>query len=186
MKLMFSLMQVSKSGYHEWLHRSPSRRETANNELTEKIRFVHQESRQTYGGTRIYAELREQGISCGKNRIVRLKQKAGIMAKTRRRFKVTTDSKHYLPISENILNRKFNISEPNTHWEVDITYIPTWEGWLYLAVVIDLFSRKIIGWSMDSNMKTGLVKSALLMALKGRTIKRIGAPLRQGQSICLL
>lgn len=172
MNLMFSLMRVSKSGYHEWLLRPPSKRENANNELTEKIRLIHKESRQTYGGNRIYAELREQGIPCSKNRVVRLKRKAGIMAKTRRQFKVTTDSKHDLPISENILNRKFDVAAPNTHWGVDITYIPTWEGWLYLAVVIDLFSRKVVGWSMEGNMKTGLVKSALLMALKGRRIPK--------------
>jgi putative transposase len=172
MNLMFSLMKVSKSGYHEWLHRLPSKRQQANNELTKKICLIHKESRETYGGNRIYAELCDQGISCGKNRVVRLKRKAGIMAKTRRRFKVTTDSKHDLPISDNILNREFNVLAPNTHWAVDISYVPTWEGWLYLAVVIDLFSRKVVGWSMAGNMKTGLVKSALLMALKGRKIPK--------------
>jgi len=170
MNLMFSLMKVSKSGYYDWLYRRPSKREKDNSELTEKIRLIHQESRQTYGGNRIYAELREQNVPCGKNRVVRLKRKAGIMAKTRRRFKVTTDSKHNLPISENVLNREFNALAPNTHWGVDITYVSTQEGWLYLAVVIDLFSRKVIGWAMDDNMKTNLVKSALLMALKGRKI----------------
>ena len=165
-------MKVSKSGYHDWLHRCPSEREKANRELTEKIRLVHQESRQTYGGNRIHAELCEQGILCGKNRVVRLKRKAGIIAKTRRRFKVTTDSKHNLPISENILNREFSVLAPNTHWGVDITYIPTWEGWLYLAVVIDIFSRKVIGWAMDGNMRTSLVKSALFMALKDRKVPK--------------
>lgn len=172
MKLMFSLMEVSKSGYHEWLQRGPSKREKANKELTEKIRLVHAESRETYGGRRIYEELRERGISCSKNRGIRLKQQAGIMVKTRRRFKVTTDSKHNLPIKDNILNREFNVQAPDTHWAVDITYIPTWEGWLYLAVVIDLFSRKVVGWAMDGNMKTGLVKSALSMAIKERKISK--------------
>lgn len=170
MNLMFSLMETSKSGYYEWLHRVPSKRQEANKELTEKIRLIHKESRETYGGNRIYADLRDQGVPCSKNRVVRLKRAAKIMAKTRRRFKVTTDSKHDLPISENVLNREFNVSAPNTHWGVDITYVPTQEGWLYLAVVIDLFSRKVIGWAMDGNMKTNLVKSALLMALKGRKI----------------
>jgi len=169
---MFNLMGVSKSGYHEWLHRGISSREKVNIELTQKIRLVHQESRQTYGGRRIYEELRAQGVDCSKNRVVRLKRKAGIVAKTRRRFKITTDSKHDLPIKNNILNREFNVSAPNTRWAVDITYIPTGEGWLYLAVVIDLFSRKVIGWAMDGNMKTGLVKSALLMALRGREIPK--------------
>ncbi len=116
MNLMFKLMAVSKSGYHEWLYRGISSREQANNKLTKQIRSVHQESRKIYGGRRIYAELRAQGISCSKNRVVRLKRKAGIMAKTRRRFKVTTDSKHELPISGNILNREFNVLAPNTHW----------------------------------------------------------------------
>lgn len=170
MKLMFSLMGVSKSGYHEWLHKSPSRREKANIELTEKIRQIHAESRQTYGSRRLYQELREQGVSCSKNRVVRLKQKAGIMAKTRRRFRVTTDSKHNYPIKDNILNREFSVTAADTRWAVDITYVPTWEGWLYLAVVIDLFSRKVVGWAMDGNMKTGLIKSALLMAINDRKI----------------
>ncbi len=172
MNLMFKIMAVSKSGYYEWLYRGISNREEANNTLTEKIRLVYQESRQTYGGCRIYEELRAQGIVCSKNRIVRLKRKAGIMAKTRRRFKVTTDSKHDLPISENLLNRQFNVLSPNTHWAVDISYIPTMEGWLYLAVVVDLFSRKVIGWAMEDNMKVGLVKSALLKALRGRIISK--------------
>lgn len=172
MNLMFKVMAVSKSGYYEWLHRGISNREQANNTLTEKIRLVHQESRKTYGSRRIYEELRAQGIPCSKNRVVRLKRKAGIMAKTQRRFKITTDSKHNLPISKNILNREFNVLAPNTHWVVDISYVPTMEGWLYLAVVVDLFSRKVIGWSMDDNMKTGLVKTALLKALKGRKISK--------------
>jgi len=154
------------------LYRGISSREQANNKLTKQIRSVHQESRKIYGGRRIYAELRAQGISCSKNRVVRLKRKAGIMAKTRRRFKVTTDSKHELPISGNILNREFNVLAPNTHLVVDISYISTLEGWLYLAVVVDLFSRKVIGWEMEDNMKTGLVKSALLKALKGRKISK--------------
>jgi len=170
MNLMFSLLEVSKSGYHEWLHRNPSSREKANAELTEQIRQIHTDSRETYGGRRLYEELRGQGVPCSQNRVVRLKQKAGIMAKTRRRFKITTDSKHSYPIKDNVLNREFDVIAPDTHWAVDITYIPTWEGWLYLAVVIDLFSRKVVGWAMDGNMKTGLVKSALLMAIKGRNV----------------
>lgn len=167
---MFSLLKVSKSGYYEWLHRSPSQREKTNIEFTKKIKEVHTDSRETYGGQRLYEELRAQDFSCSKNRVIRLKQKAGIMAKMRRRFKITTDSKHNYPLKDNILNREFNVSAPNTYWAVDITYIPTWEGWLYLAVVIDLFSRKVVGWSMGDNMKTDLVKSALLMALKDRKI----------------
>lgn len=172
MNLMLSVMGVSKSGYHEWLHREPSHRALANTALTEKIKAVHQESRQTYGAERIHAELRDQGIHCSKNRIIRLKRKAGIMAKARRRFKVTTDSKHDLPIKNNLLNRNFKVAAPDTHWAVDITYIPTKEGWLYLAVVMDLFSRKVIGWSMNGHMKTELVKSALLMALKDRPVMK--------------
>lgn len=144
MGLMFSLMEASKSGYYEWLHRVPSKRDEANNELTEKIRLIHKESRETYGSNRIYAELCEKGVTCSKNRVIRLKRKAKIIPKTRRRFKVTTDSRHTLPISRNILNREFNVSAPNTHWGVDVTYVPTQEGWLYLAVVIDLFREKLL------------------------------------------
>ena len=172
MKLMFSLMGVSKSGYYEWLHRRPSQREKNNLELTNKIKQVHADSRETYGGQRLYEELRAQGFSCSKNRVVRLKQKAGIMAKMRRRFKITTDFKHNYPVKDNILNREFRVLAPNTHWAVDITYIPTWEGWLYLAVVIDLFSRKVVGWAMGDNMKTGLVKAAVLMAINDRKLSK--------------
>lgn len=121
-------MDVSKSGYYEWLHRGSSNREQANKTLTEGILSVYQESRQTYGWRRIYEELRAKGVACSKNRVIRLQCKAGIMAKTRRRFKATTDSKHDLPISENLLNRKFKVLSPNTYWAVDISYIPTLEG----------------------------------------------------------
>lgn len=170
MNTMFCLMNVSKSGYYEWLQGEMSNREKINMELTKKIQQIHQESRKTYGGRRIFAELREQGMPYGLKRILRLKRKIGIIAKARKRFKATTDSKHNLPIRENVLNREFNVTAPNTHWAGDITFIPTSEGWLYLAVVMDLFSRKVVGWAMGENMKTGLVKSALLMALDGREI----------------
>ena len=115
MNLMFSLMKASKSGYYEWLHRSPSKRQQANNELTEKIRLIHKESRETYGGNRIYAELCDQGVPCSKNRVVRLKRQAKIMAKTRRRFKITTDSKHNFPISKNVLNKAILVLHSSIH-----------------------------------------------------------------------
>ncbi len=122
MSTMFCLMNVSKSGYYEWLDGEMSNREKINMELTQKIQKIHQESRGTYGGLRIFAELREQGMPYSLNRVLRLKRKAGILAKAKKRFKATTDSKHNFPIKENVLNREFNVLTPNTHWASDISY----------------------------------------------------------------
>ena len=138
-------MKVSRSGYYDWLDRPKSSRSLENNELTKVIREVFTKSRNIYGTRRIADQLAKRGIFISRNRIVKLMALAGLSCKTKRKFKVTTDSKHNKPISPNLLNREFNVIKADTYWVGDITYIPTKNGWLYLATVIDLYSRQIIG-----------------------------------------
>lgn len=134
------------------------------------IKAIHEASRKTYGSPRVHAELCSLGIKCGENRVARLMRDDGIRAKHKKKYKATTDSKHELPVYENILNRSFDVVTPNTAWASDLTYIWTTEGWLYLAVVMDLFSRKVIGWSMRETMERKLVMDALSMALGQRKV----------------
>ncbi len=129
------------------------------------IKVIFTEGRGTYGTRRIVRKLARQGVVAGRKRIGQLMAAAGMECKTKRKFKATTDSKHSLGISPNLLARQFAVTQPNRYWVGDITYIPTDEGWLYLAVVIDLYSRQLVGWSMDSRMQAQLVNNALLMAL---------------------
>ncbi len=161
-------MEVSVSGYYAWVKRPESERKRENQQLLERIKQIHKQSRQTYGSPRVYVDLKKQAIPCSLNRVARLMQLNQIAAKRKRRFVLTTDSKHNLPVAENKLNQDFTASKPNQKWVTDITYIPTKEGWLYLAVVLDLFSRKVVGWAMDNNMETGLITNALKMALRTR------------------
>jgi transposase InsO family protein len=136
--------------------------------LSQRIQQIHQASRQTYGSPRIQAALVAQGFPVSRQRVVRLMAKLGIYARLRRKFKVTTDSQHHLPIAENRLDRDFTTTEPNRVWVADMTYIWTTEGWLYLAVILDLFSRRVVGWSMADHMRTKLVLTALNAALGQR------------------
>lgn len=138
--------------------------------LLQKIKDIYHESRKTYGSPRIYQELREQGVVVGKNRVARLMSRHEIRVVPRRRFAATTDSTHHHPIASNVLDRGFDVKAPNKVWASDITYIPTHEGWLFLAVVIDLFSRQVIGWSMADHMQSSLAISALQMALSQREV----------------
>jgi transposase InsO family protein len=165
---MLRALGVSASGYYVWRKDPGSDRKKENLRLVTHIKAVHEESRKTYGSPRVHAELCSRGIRCGKNRVARLMRQRGIQARHKRKFKATTDSNHQLPVYENRLNRCFDVSSPNTSWAADITYIWTHEGWLYLAVILDLFSRKIIGWSMSEGMEKQLVIDALLMALGQR------------------
>jgi putative transposase len=165
---MCRVLGVRPSGYYGWKRNPGSRREKENLRLITHIKAVHEESRKTYGSPRIHAELCSRGIRCGKNRVARLMKQKGIQARHRRKFKATTDSNHHLPVHENLLNRIFDVASPNMSWAADITYIWTREGWLYLAVILDLFSRKIIGWSMKDRLEKNLVMDALLMALGHR------------------
>jgi transposase InsO family protein len=136
--------------------------------LTQAIGEVHEQSRGTYGSPRVHAELRERGQRIGRNRVARLMRLAGIRARERRRFKSTTNSKHDYPVAPNVLNREFTAQRPDEKWLADMTYVATAEGWLYLATVLDVFSRQIVGWAMDSVMDHGLVAKALDMALLRR------------------
>jgi len=166
------VLLVSVSGYHEHLARRAGiaqRRHLSQEALLVHISAVYAENRGAYGWPRIWRQLRTQGIRVGKQRVQRLMQKHGIQARGKRRFRlVTTDSKHGLPLAPNVLDRKFIVAAPNQAWVGDLTYIPTEEGWLFLAVVIDLFSRKVVGWSMRPDMQRELVLDALDMAWLGR------------------
>jgi transposase InsO family protein len=159
---------VAPSGYYAWRKRPASQRARDNERLVERIREVHTTSRQTYGSPRITVELREAGEGCNHKRVERLMRLHGIQAKTPRRFCRTTDSRHDQPVVGNLLNQQFEAAAPNRVWTADITYIDTAEGWLYLAVVMDLFSRRIVGWAMADHMLTSLVEDALDMALEQR------------------
>ena len=165
-------MKVSRSGYYHWLDRPESNRNIENKELTNVITDIFVKSRHVYGTRRIADQLTKRDICISRHQISRLMALAGLSCKTKRKFRVTTDSKHHKPISPNLLNREFNVIRPDTYWVGDITYIPTNAGWLYLATVIDLYSRQIVGWSMANNMKAKLVNDALTMAIWKRKPKR--------------
>lgn len=160
-----SIYEVSSSGYYSWLNRDLSDRATQNQQLTKSIREVFVKNRNVYGTRRIAKILARDNILISRKRIGRLMVSAGLFCKTKRRFKVTTDSKHNNPVAPNLLERQFTVLNPDKYWVGDITYIPTKNGWMYLATVIDLYSRQIIGWSMADNMKAKLVNDALTMAI---------------------
>ena len=162
------VMQVSRSGFYAWLSGRRSVREGQDRRLVVVIKEAFKESRQTYGSPRIHDKLHQRGIAVGRTRVERLMRNAGITPPRKRRFRKTTDSNHKFPIADNLLDRDFSSTKPNRRWSTDITYIWTKSGWLYLAVVMDLFSRRIIGWSMKNTMATDLVLSALDMALYER------------------
>ena len=162
-------MNVSRSGYYRWLKAPESRRSKASRQLTEHIRRIHLENRQCYGSPRIFHELRRQGIQTSENRVARLMKAAGIKARSKRAFRPrTTDSNHPNPIAPNRLKLMDRPIAPNQIWVADITYVWTRAGWIYLAAVMDLFSRKIVGWSLGSTLETSLAKEALQRALVNR------------------
>jgi putative transposase len=161
------VLAVSRSGYYAWRTRPPSAAAGRRTALTEKIRIAHQASRSTYGSPRVHRDLLAQGTPCNRKTVAKLMQAAGIRAKTVKKFRVaTTDSNHRHPIAENLVNRNFAPSARNQTWVADITYVPTGEGWLYLAAVEDLYSRKIVGWSMSDRIDSRLVVDALEMAVE--------------------
>jgi transposase InsO family protein len=166
-RLMCAVLEVSPAGYYAWRERPESARATSNAVLLAQIRQVHGESGQRYGSPRVHAVLRTQGRGASRGRIERLMRRHGIRAimAPPRRVR-TTDSRHNLPIAPNLIARDFTAAAPNRVWLADITYIPTAEGWLYLAAVMDLFSRKIVGWAMRDHMRVELVSSALSMAIR--------------------
>lgn len=168
-KLMCRVLGVKRSGYYAWRKRKPSSRAQDNAALLTLIQNEHEQSRKTYGSPRVHVSLRRQGVVCGHNRVARLMHVHGIAARSRRPYHpVTTQRQEGVEVAPNRLNQDFAAAAPNQKWVSDFTYIPTQEGWLYLAVVLDLFSRKVVGWAMSQRMDTALVLSALRMALLGR------------------
>jgi putative transposase len=163
------VLEVSRSGYYAWQDRPISQSQERRMRLIEQIQQAHQESRRTYGSPRITAELKARDVPVCENTVAKLMRQAGICVRPRRSFVPrTTDSTHDYPVAPNRLDRNFDATLPNQKWTCDITYVPTDEGWLYLAVVMDLFSRKIVGWSMQDHLRVELVSDALLMALANR------------------
>jgi len=164
--LSCEVLGVSTSGYHEHRRRwsKPHPRRIGNDALLVHIRAVHAQSRGEYGWPRVWKQLLAQGIRVGKERVRKLMQQHGIKARGKRKFKATTDSNHSLPVAPNLLERNFSPATPNTAWTSDITYIATDEGWLYLTVILDLFNREVVGWSMKPHMRQELVVEALRMA----------------------
>ena len=162
------MFEVSASGYYAWRERPTSKQTQENAELLEEIQAIHQMSRKTYGSPRVHAELVARGLAVGQNRVARLMRANHIRARRKKKRHKTTDSQHDYPVAPNLLNQKFEAQRPNQKWLSDITYIGTAEGWLYLATVMDLFSRKIVGWAMEDTLASGLVEKALRMAVQTR------------------
>jgi putative transposase len=168
-KRMCQLLGVTRSGYYAWQPEKAGPRELENRVLVEQIRVEYKISRQTYGSPRIWASLLRQGIACGRHRVARLMRKEGIRPPMRhRRYPVTTQRQPGVIPVPNRLNQDFSATTINTKWVSDFTYIDTAEGWLYLAIILDLFSRKVVGWAMSAQMNTTLVETALRMALQTR------------------
>jgi transposase InsO family protein len=163
-----SVLDVSRSGYYRWRSCPESETRQVNRLLSREIAEIHRDSRSTYGSPRVYRELRRRGKTVGRHRVARLMREDGLKARTKRRFKATTDSRHAHPVAPDRLHRDFTPEGPNRVWASDITYIWTLEGWLYLAVIMDLYSRGIVGWSMSERLTSPLVRDALQMALQQR------------------
>ena len=169
MRILCRVLEVSRSGYYAWRARKPSARDLEDERLRPKIAAAFETGRGTYGSPRVRDELVDQGFGIGRKRVARLMREMGFEGVTPRKFRVTTDSDHDHPIAENLLDRNFKASGPNEKWATDITYVWTGEGWLYLAVVMDLYSRRIVGWSTADHLQTGLCLDALQRALGHRT-----------------
>ncbi len=172
--MMCECLDVSTSGYYAWRKRGPSRRAQENAALSELILQVFEGSRGTYGSPRVHAELVERGHDIDVKRVARLMAEMGLVARKKPKFRKTTDSDHNLPVAANVLDRDFEVDQPDRVWVGDITYIWTLEGWMYLAVIIDLYSRRVVGWSIAGHMRTELVLDALSAALGSRTPSEAG------------
>jgi len=169
-RLMCRVLTVRPSGYYAWRKRGPTARALADERLLLNVRLIHERSNATYGAPRVHQELRDAGTRVGKKRVARLMRTHGLRGQRRGRRVRTTDSAHHQPIAPNLLNRQFDVNgiAINQVWVSDITYVPTWEGWLYLAVVLDLASRRVVGWAMRETLEAELAVSALQMALGAR------------------
>ena len=164
--VLCAVMEVSRSGFYDYLHRlnTDNPKDKYQNALQARIKAIFNESKGSYGSRRVLKKLQSEGYQLGRYKARRLMRDLGLRPKRRRRYKVTTDSRHSYPVAANLLDRKFDIPEANRVWACDITYVWTLEGWLYLAAVMDLFSRQIVGWAMDKRMKSKLTLDALAMA----------------------
>jgi putative transposase len=167
-RLLCRTLQVSRAGFYAWHTRPPAPRTRADERLGLEIAAIHAESRQRYGSPRVHAELADRGCRTSRKRVARLMRDRGLAARRRRRFRVTTHSRHPFPIAPNVLARQFERAVPDQAWVTDITYIPTGEGWLYLAVIVDLCSRFAVGWAMSERVTDDLTLDALGMALARR------------------
>ena len=163
--LLCQVMEVSRSGFYGFMKRLQRPEDPQEQRLIVKVRAIHKANDEAYGSRRMSQALRADGENVGRCQAGTLMKKANVEVKQKKRFRVTTDSKHNYPVAPNLLDRQFDIETPNTAWGGDITYLWTDEGWLYLAVIIDLFSRRVVGWSLSSRMKVDLVRDALLMAI---------------------
>lgn len=173
MRLMCRMLDVSPSGFYASARRAPSQRATTDQRLTLHVRAAHARSARRYGAPRIHRELRDAGLRCGRKRVARLMREDGLRAKRVHAFRRTTQSDHAHPVADNALARQFDvraIGAVNRVWAADITYVPTREGWLYLAVVLDLFSRRVVGWATSARLETPLATSALQMAFARRRL----------------
>ncbi len=166
--MLCRVMQVSTSAYYEWCGRGAEVIDSETWKLCQRMKSLFVESRQSLGSRQMSKQLRKEGFEIGRYRAMTLMKKLGLEVKRKKRFVLTTDSKHALPVAENLLNREFMPSEKNRVWTTDITYIWTLQGWVYLAVVLDLYSRRVVGWSLDRTMTTALVTRALTMAVNLR------------------
>ena len=162
---MCRVLRVSRSGYYRWLKRKPSRRKLDNQRLDTEIREIYDSSKGRYGSPKITQELRDRGRRVGKNRVAKRMRKAGLRSKIRRQYRVTTNSKHNFPVAPNLLERNFTAQAPDKVWVSDITYLATSSGWLYLTVIIDLFSRMVIGWALSNSLGHEMVVTALKRAI---------------------
>ncbi len=165
---MCAVLRVSRAGYFAWRDRPANRHGEEDRALTTRIQSIHQRSRQTYGSPRIHQELQAQGTPISRKRVERLMRESGIQVRPRARFVPTTDSNHSFPVAPNLLQQDFTATAPNRRWVTDITYVLTSEGWLYVAGIMDLYSRRLVGWAMGSHMDRSLVLGALEMAVKQR------------------
>ena len=168
---MCRVLQVSASGYYDWFRREPSAQQQRRETIAQAAARSHFESHRVYGYRKVWRDLRQQQIDCCEETVRRVLGELGLFSRTKRKYVATTDSNHAQPVAENILARDFTAAAPNQKWLTDITYISTQEGWLYLAAVLDVFSRRIVGWSMSERIDTALVQSALQMAVRQRTPK---------------
>ena len=167
-RLMCRCLAVSRSGYYAWRKRPASARVKQDARLRVEISASHSASRRTYGSPRILRDLREEGHCVSRKRVARLMRELGLEGRRKRRFRATTDSQHHFPVAPNVLMRDFDVEAPNTAWVTDITYLATLEGWLYLAVILDLFSRRVVGYAMSERIDRALVLEALRKALVQR------------------